>query len=170
MQEIRLAQVPFVGDTEPLAVEEGAAAAARGVELAGDGIVDDADRDLAMLLERDQRRPDRDVAHEVLRAVDGIDDPARRDIPGAAELLAEEPVLGERPAEDLDDRAFGFAVRLGHRRRVRLQDDLESGVVILERDAPGRPRRIDRGRQRRFAHVEGSSAGKGSPRSASTCP
>src|SRR5262249_57471944 len=112
---------------------------ARGVELAGDRVVDDADGDLALLLERDQGRPDRDVAHEVLRAVDRIDDPARRGVARAAELLAEEAVLGKCSAEDLDDRSLGLAVGLGHRRSVGLEDDLEAPAVLLPAAPPAAP-------------------------------
>src|SRR5262249_57638558 len=44
----------LAGDLKALTVEEGAAAAPGRVEIARDRIVDDADRDLAVLLEGDQ--------------------------------------------------------------------------------------------------------------------
>src|ERR1700760_2124655 len=77
---------------------------------------DDAGHHLAVLLEREQRRPRRDPAHVALGAVDGIDDPparAGRDGPVAAELLAEHlvlrPQIGQALAQRLLDRAVGLA-------------------------------------------------------------
>ncbi len=168
MQEKGAGKAALAGDLQALAVEEGAGTAAGRVEIAGDRIVDDADGDLAVLLEGDQRRPEGNVTDEVLRAVDRVDDPPSLARARAAEFLAEHPVLRERAAEDLDDHALGLAIGLGHRRVVGLDRDLEAAPVILQRDASGGPRRLDRGFQRRLTHRAGSSPGNGSPRSAST--
>ena len=80
----------------------------------------------AVALERDQRRPDRDPAHEVSRAVDRIDDPARGRLVPAA-LLAEEtlarPLLGDHRPQRLLHRAIG----VGDGRQVELRVDAEVG-------------------------------------------
>jgi len=164
VDELGLAQLGDVRDADALAVQEGAAATSSGEELARDGIVDDADRDLARLLTRDERRPHRNVADEVLGAVDGVDDPAAIARPALAELLAEEAVVGERALEDLHDHLLGLAIGLRDRREVGLDRHVEAAAVILERHLAGRPRRVGRRFERR--HCSGareSGAGRGWP-------
>src|SRR5207247_7764454 len=97
-----------------------------------------AHRDLATLLQCDQRRPEPDAADEVLRAVDRVDDPAHlvRSVP--AELLAEGAVRREGASEDLDDRLLGFAVGPGDRCGVGLERDFDALLDVLERDLPRR--------------------------------
>jgi len=65
-------------------------------------------------------------------------------------------VLRERAAEDLDDHALRVAIGLGPPRVVGLDRDLEAAPVVLQRDASGGPRRLDRGFQRRLTHRAGS--------------
>ena len=168
VQEEGAAQLRHVRDADALAVEERTRAPPRGIQLGRDRVVDHAHRDLAALLERDQRRPDPDATDEVLRPVDGVDDPAHLLRPAPAELLAEDAAVREGASEDLDDRLLGFAVGRGDRRVVGLLRDLEAAAEILERDPPRRARRVHRRVQRALAHGDSSSAGKGSPRSAST--
>src|SRR5439155_9609124 len=160
-------------DAHALAVEPRAAATPRAQQVAGDRVVDDADGDLARVLEPDQRGPDGHVADEVLGAVDRVDDPASPLIAHRAELLAEEPVLGKRAAEHLADDLLGALVGLRHRRRVRLQRHVEARAVVLHRALARRTRGLGRGGQRAiqlgWRHFA-SSPGNGSPRSVSTLP
>ena len=72
------------------------------------GAEHDPDAHLAVLLEREQRRPHRDAAHVVLGAVDRVDDPApARQRPSTPELLAQDRVAGPRPAEPVADQLLG---------------------------------------------------------------
>jgi hypothetical protein len=74
------------------------------------------------------------VPDEVLRPIDGIDDPAA--VGGALlpELLPEEADLGEGAAEAGGDGRLGLPVRLSHRGLVRLDGDLEAAVIVAQRD------------------------------------
>src|SRR5262249_48214600 len=81
-------------------------ALARPEELAGDGIVDHARGDLAFLFESDEHGPDGDVAHEVLRSIDGVDDPAPRSRALLPELLAEKAAARRGAGEDSADGLF----------------------------------------------------------------
>src|SRR5712691_8203302 len=101
MQERRLLERARRRHTDALAIQECAAAAPGRVHLVGDRIVDDTGRDLSRLLEADQRGPHRDAADEVPRAVDRVDDPPAVLGASRAELLAEEPAVRKRGAEDL---------------------------------------------------------------------
>jgi hypothetical protein len=74
---------------DPAIVAVRALAARRPPALAQRGRRGDADNRAAVPLERDERRPDRDPADEVPRAVDRIDDPAGVRLLAAA-LLAQE--------------------------------------------------------------------------------
>ena len=85
---------------------------------------------LAVELERDQRRPHRDAAGVALGAVDGIDDPAT-----PAAVAARSPNSSPRIAssgrsrrEPLPDHHLDRPVGLGHRREVGLGlDDQVAG-------------------------------------------
>ena len=79
-------------DADRRAVEERAAAARRPPALPERGRRDDADDDLAVALERDQRRPDRQPARVLLRAVDRVEPPAD------VRLLDAELLAGDRLA------------------------------------------------------------------------
>ena len=81
-------------DADRLAVRRERALAARGPPAAAErGRRDDRGVEPALALEREQRRPDRDAAHVVPRAVDRVDDPA--DVAAVvAELLAEHALAG----------------------------------------------------------------------------
>src|SRR6266542_3634669 len=164
MPQVRRAEITEIRDVDGLAVVMGAAAPPRRVEVAGHRVVDDAGDDLPRVLERDQRGPDGDAANEVLRAVDGVDDPPSLGTALRAELLAEDADVGEGPAEHRDDRLLRLAVGLGHRGEVGLHRDVERAVVIAERNLARGARRVH-GR----GPVEG---GRGypshSPRSSST--
>ena len=161
-------ELTHVRDPDARAVEAGPRAPTGGVELGRHRVVDHAHRDLAALLQRDQRRPDGNAPDEVLRPVDRVDDPAHLARPVPAELLAEDAVRREGAAEDLDDRSLGLAVGPGDRRVVGLERHLDAAVVVLERDVPRGARRVHGRVQGALTHVGCSSAGKGSPRSAST--
>ena len=161
------AELAHVRDPEALAVPVRPRTPTGGIDLGRHRVMDDAHRDFATLLQCDQRRPEPDAADEVLRAVDRVDDPAHlvRSVP--AELLAEGAVRREGASEDLDDRLLGFAVGPGDRCGVGLERDFDALVEVLERDLPRGTRRVHGRVERAVTHF-GSSAGKGSPRSAST--
>ena len=96
---------------------------------------DEPDVDPAVALEREQRRPRRDAAHVVPRAVDRVDDPAR----GAAvvaELLAEH-ALAVR-ARATRSRMASSAARSASRDRRQVGLRLDSQVERAE------PRERDR--------------------------
>ena len=86
------------GDAQAAVVEEGAAAALGGVELVHGRIVDHAGDDLALPLQRDRDREDRDAVQEVGGAVERIDDPAVLVVLAGdhAALLHQEAVAGTR--------------------------------------------------------------------------
>src|SRR5690606_13888909 len=65
----------------------------------------DPDDDPPVLYQRDERRPNGDTADEVLGAVDRIDDPGTRAVPGAAVLLAHDGVPGAGPAARVDRKS-----------------------------------------------------------------
>src|SRR5262249_58499909 len=75
---------------------------------------------------------------EVARAVDGVDDPAEagRARPVAV-LLAEEAVVGERPAQGGADGLLGLAVGDGDGALVLLPLDGQLGVEVAERQPAG---------------------------------
>ena len=87
----------------------------------------DADDDVVPVEQGDEGGPDRHPAHVVLRPVDRVDDPAASSRACLAVLLAEHGVVGPAGGELLADGALDRAVRLGHRRQVRLRLDDEVG-------------------------------------------
>src|SRR6266852_3138459 len=161
VHEEGLAHVRARRHADPLAIGPGALALARPEELAADGIVDDPRRDLPVLLEGDEHGPDRDMADEVLGAVDGVDDPPSRRGPLLAKFFAEEAAVGEGAAQEVADGLLGLAVGLGHRRLVGLDGDLDAAAIVAEGDLAGRPRRFEGRGDRGMGHSH-------SPRSAST--
>ena len=113
-----------------------------------------------------QERPeDRNAAHVVVGAVDGVDVPARRRLVLRrllAELLADDAVLGEPGADLVAQPLLDRGVGLGHERPVRLP--LGRGLAEMAHrdrvrlDAPGE-RRIHPAAQLRL----GSSPQRGAP-------
>ena len=91
------------------------------------------------ILESHDRRPHRDPADEVLRPVDGIDDPpAAADADLLGLFLAEHPVIGEVLLDQLAHQAFDRLVGIAHRREVGLGLDLEvASVEASHRDDIG---------------------------------
>ncbi len=75
--------------------------------------------------EADERGPHGHTAHEVLRAVDGVDDPAPGAVAGRLELLTLHGVARPGPLELRADELLGRAVGVGDRREVRLALDDE---------------------------------------------
>jgi hypothetical protein len=109
---------------------------------------DDSEPQRAPLLERDQRRPDRNPAGVVACAVDRVDDPAP--LAGAArpELLAEDAVGGPRRGEARAQVPLDGAVGLGDGRQVGLRLDGEVvGAETRQRDRVGRVRELERERE-----------------------
>ena len=90
------------GDMNRLPVEVGALAASAPPAPVQCRCADDADDELAVALEPDQRCEHRNAAHEIPRPVDRIDDPPNRAGPGLTALLAENCVA--RPLR-VDTRA-----------------------------------------------------------------
>ena len=69
------------------------------------------------------------AAHEALRAVDRVDDPAAGRPLRAAALLAQKFVLRERAQQGRAQRALGLDVHFGHEIVVRLGANLNPPVV-----------------------------------------
>src|ERR1700675_1250717 len=118
---------------DALAVAPRPLPAPRRVEHARDRLVDDTGRDLPRLLEPDEDAPARNAPDEVPRAVDGVDDEAPLARALLAMLFTEGPVIGVTLAQHVDDRVFGLAVGLGHRRSIGFERDGKSSPVVLER-------------------------------------
>jgi hypothetical protein len=122
---------------DPAVVAVRALAARRPPALAERRRGGDPDNRPAVSLERDQRRPDRDPADEVPRAVDRVDDPARGGLLAAA-LFAEEalarPTLRDRGPQRLLDRTVGVR----DRRQVGLLIDAQvRGAEARQRERVG---------------------------------
>lgn len=79
-----------------------------------------ADDDAVAVLQADQRGPHRHAAHEVLRAVDRVDDPAPAGGVLLAELLAVDRVVGALGGQNVTDGALRGAVGVADRRMVGL--------------------------------------------------
>src|SRR5262245_45334625 len=137
VQQHRVRHAGTVRDADALTVRPRALTRARPEELARHRVVDHARRHLPFFLEGDQDSPDRDMADEVLRAVDGIDDPPARSRAFGAELLAEEAHAWCGPGEDGPDGLLRLLVGLGHRSLVRLDRDLEAALVVPHGDLAG---------------------------------
>ena len=89
------------------------------------GADDHADHGHTVIDQRDEGRPHRHPAHEVLGAVDRVDHPAAGAVAGRVELLALDGVARPGPLELGPDVLLGGAVGVGHRREVRLALDDE---------------------------------------------
>ena len=111
--------------------------------------VTEADRevehDAAVLLERDQGRPDGNAARVVPRPVDRVDDPPSPARAGRALLLAEDRVAAALGAEHRPQLVLDLAVGLRHRRQVGLGlDDEVTGPEAREGDRVRRVREPQR--------------------------
>jgi len=94
--------------------------------------------ELTIPLHGDQRGEQGHAAQVVVRAVDGIDDPAGGGPARVvAVLLAEDPVVGERRADPVAEHPLDPGVGHGDERRVRLARDLHVPVEVLERQRIG---------------------------------
>ena len=110
------------------------------------GMVDESDERRAAILQADDRAVDPDVAQELVGAVDGVDDPAVIGLgPGEAELLSDDPGLGERRLDSPAKGLLGFAVGGGDGARVGLRLDLEALGHAGVNDFTGRAGQVDRG-------------------------
>src|SRR5262249_52427328 len=118
---------------DALAVAPRALASPRRVEHAGGGLIDDARRDDAVLLEPDHHGPGGDTADYVPRAANGTDDEAALARPGPPHPPAGRPVPGEARARDAADRALGPAMGLGEGRLTGFEGDGKPPPVVLER-------------------------------------
>jgi hypothetical protein len=111
-------------DPDCLPVPKRALATCRPPAVAERRSRDDAADDLVLSLERDQRRPDRNAAREVLRPVDRIDHPPDRTDAGAF-LLAHDALARTAGRDALPQCALDHTIRVRHGRRVRLGVDAE---------------------------------------------
>ena len=85
IEDLRILEFSNIRNADPPAAAVGAVAAQRPVgEAQGWDLGHTADL-LPLVLQGDQRPPDRDATHEAARAVDGVDDPAKT---GGARLIA----------------------------------------------------------------------------------
>ncbi len=92
-------------------VDVGAVALLGPEQLVGDRLVDHAGDDLAVALQPDRNVEMRHAVHEVVGAVERIDDPAVAAVAlGLAEFFAEEAVFRPRALELLAERALGHDV------------------------------------------------------------
>ena len=124
-------------DADRLAVRERAAAARRPPAPPERGRRDDRD----LVLERDQRREERDPAHVVLRRVDRVHDPAASVALVVAVLLADDHVVGPLAREHGADRLLDGLVGLRDGRQVGLRLDAQVGrAEARERELVGRVR------------------------------
>ena len=73
----------------------------------------------------DQGRPDRDAAHEVVGAVDGVDDPLARAVTRRLDLLADDGVARAGALELRPDQLLGVAVGVADQSEVRLGLDVQ---------------------------------------------
>jgi hypothetical protein len=126
-------------DMRRLAVRGRPVAALRPPPAPEHGGRHDADLDDTGGFERDQRRPHRDAARVVPRAVDRVEYPASRAATRSAPLLAEDRVVGPLVGEEPPELSLDRAVRLGHRRQVWLRLDRKLRAEARQRD---RVRRI----------------------------
>ncbi len=113
------------GDPDGRPVQIGAVAAAGPPPPGEGGRRDDADHGLAVPLEGDQRREDRDPAHEVHRPVDRIEHPPSRGVAILSQLLAQDALAGTVGRDARAQRPFDLAIDLRHRRQVGLRLDAE---------------------------------------------
>lgn len=113
-------------------------AADRGPALPERGSGGDSDDQLPTALDGNQGRPDRNPPHEVVRAVNRVDDPARF-CSGrlGAELLAQDPVAREGIGDALTEKRLDAGVRLGDQRPVVLRGDRQLTDEVGERDRIG---------------------------------
>ena len=82
--------------------------------------VTDADHNLVLHHERDERRPHRHAADVVLGAVDRVDHPAPLAVPGGAQLLAGDRVAGAHPRQRAPDALLHALVGIRDRGEVGL--------------------------------------------------
>src|SRR5262249_49259336 len=149
-------QLPDRRNAQPGAVQPGPLPPASPVELRRRRRVNDAERDLAVLLQREERRPVRNPPDEVLRAVDRIDDPASRLLALRPVLLAEKPDVGERGAEPFHDGGLRLLVGLGDRRVIGLLHHPHVAPEVAEGNRAGGASRVERGLQDAVGHDRGS--------------
>ena len=93
----------------------------------------DADRRDAVFEQRDQTGPHRHPAHEVLGAVDWVDDPlSSGESGGSAELLAYDAVVRPFASEHFTQVGFDRPIGVGYRSQIRFGVDAQ-----VERAEPG---------------------------------
>ena len=76
-------------------------------------------------LQSEQRRPHRDPAHEVDRAVDRVDEPTASPAPGAPHLFTKDRISWPFAGDQLTDRGLGRPVGFSDRGRVSFGLDRE---------------------------------------------
>src|SRR5437879_1471923 len=100
-----------IGDTDTAAASIGAIAAQSAISEPHGRHVRDAGNLLALVLQPDERSPDRNAAHKTARAVNRIDDPAVAACAGrVAGFLAEEGVVGKFVEQSLTQKRLSFTI------------------------------------------------------------
>jgi hypothetical protein len=141
-RDVRTAQVQGVcaahAASSPGGVAPRAAATTRVVQLAGDRIEDDAELRAPVDDVGDRDVPVRHAAQEVVRPVDGVDDPAAIDRafePGRG-LLAEEAIAGKRRGQLGANQRLDLAVGAAHEilRPLELDDEPVAVAEMPERE------------------------------------
>ena len=115
----------------------------REEDLAGERLRHQSRHRTAIDIEADQRAPDRHAGDEGTGAVDRVYDPGEASGAGlVVPFLADDGVVGEALAEQLANRQFCIAVRLGHRVEAH-------GVLVVDRKPGAEPGQGARGRNHR---------------------
>ena len=154
----RVGKIAPRGDAQPRVVEIGALAALGDVEIVGCGIVDEARDKLAVALEFDGNREDRQAVQKVGGAVERIDMPGMRFV-GAldkARFFHDETVAGARPRKLFEQGLFGAFVSGSDEVARSLDRDLQvlDLAEIALQAAPG----FERGRNHHI-HQGGADHG-----------
>src|SRR5262249_5466736 len=99
VKERCLIQSANLGNVNPPIAAPGRIAAQRPEGLSQGRHLDDSRDGFVLVLEADQRAPDRDAADKVAGAVDGIDDPAKARTAGPIAMLFPEEAVAGKPAQ-----------------------------------------------------------------------
>ncbi len=129
-RDLRVVERGHGRGSDGFAVAERSEPAARPPAAVQGGRRDDAEHELAGVLETDQRAPDRQAAHVALGPVDRVDDPTELGVGRGArivpELLAQHRVTGRR-RQAVADRPLHRMIGLADRREVGFGAHLQVG-------------------------------------------
>src|SRR5258708_36356972 len=86
--------------------------------------------DAGLAFQRDQRGEDRDAADEVLRGVDGVEDPTPPRAAARTEFLADDRVIRPRARQALREQPLDAFVDLRHRRPVDVEVNIAGAPTV----------------------------------------